>query len=322
MAILKVGHEGKSIAAAIRYAAKDADKENQPELASGINCSDNSLKAIEDMRQTKDLWNKVGGRQYKSYIQSFANGEVTAEQANQLGKEWAEKAFGNGYEVFIGTHINSESGIVHNHIIVNTVNYLDGHKLQLPKGMLERLKNTNDEVCREHGLSVIDRSRAAIERRNRVQAWSNEKYKNIRDKNSWMQEAVNDLKHVLNKKPKTAKKFVQEMNRLGWNVNFRGQKHITLQNKANPKIKVRVDTLAKTFNNSALTKAAIVKGFKQDKLTVVTNSSASNFAGSNRNQSEKAEGKLKARLAQGIDELEWASLSEEEKALESMKRSI
>lgn len=262
MAILKVGKEGKSLAAAIRYAAKDADREGQPELTSGVNCSDDSLKAIEDMRQTKALWNKGGGRQYKSYIQSFGNGEVTPEQANQLGKEWAEKAFGkNGYEVLVGTHINSESGIIHNHIIVNTVNYLDGHKLQLPKGMLNRLKNINDEVCREHGLSVIDRSRAAVERRNRVQAWSNEKYNYLQDKDSWMNRACKDLDHAIKLKPKSAERFCEIMDKRGWQVKFRG-KNITLVNKNNPKQKVRIDTLAKTFNNPAFKKAEITKDFK------------------------------------------------------------
>lgn len=268
MAILKAGKVGKSLAGAIRYAGKDAIKAKNPDLATGVNCSDEPSKAVEVMQFTKNLWGKAGGRQYKSYIQSFAKDEVTPEQANQLGNEWAEKAFGkNGYEVFVGTHINSKSGIIHNHIIVNSVNYLDGHKIQMTKGHLNSLKNINDQVCRNHGLSVIDRSKASVEKRGRIQAWSNEKYNYLQDKNNWMKRAAEALdKTLLYGKPQTAKMFCEMMDAHGWTVKFRGEKHITLLDKKDSTKKVRVDTLAKTFNQKAWTKESITKGFNQDKL--------------------------------------------------------
>ncbi len=211
MAILKVGKNGKSIAAAIRYAAKDATETQNKDLASGVNCSNDKLKAIEDMQQSKNIWCKTGGRQYKSYIQSFAPGEISPEQANHLGKEWAERAFGSrGYEAFIGTHINSKSGVIHNHIIVNSVNYLDGHKIQLSKGTLNRLKNINDDVCREHGLSIINRSPKAAKARNRDQAYSIAKAPKRIHKDKGAKKTKKITKNIIMKVKDTIEKVTNE----------------------------------------------------------------------------------------------------------------
>lgn len=62
------------------------------------------------------------------FIQSFKPGEVTPEQAHQLGCEFIERCFANDYEVVIGTH--TDRAHIHNHIIVNSVSFVDGHKYQ------------------------------------------------------------------------------------------------------------------------------------------------------------------------------------------------
>ena len=58
------------------------------------------------MADTKERWNKTGGVLGYHFIQSFAPGEVTPEQAHRIGVEFARELFGDRYEVVIGTHLD------------------------------------------------------------------------------------------------------------------------------------------------------------------------------------------------------------------------
>ena len=91
------------------------------------------------------------------FIQSFKPGETTPEQAHQIGCEFIERCFGNDFEVVIGTH--TDRAHIHNHIIVNSVSFVDGHKYRSTPQTLYELRSISDELCREHGLSVIDNPR-------------------------------------------------------------------------------------------------------------------------------------------------------------------
>lgn len=46
------------------------------------------------------------------YIQSFAKGEITPEQAHGIGVEWARKIFGDNHQVIVSTHVDKSH--VHN----------------------------------------------------------------------------------------------------------------------------------------------------------------------------------------------------------------
>lgn len=166
MAIIKASKGGKSLSAAINYAGKD-------KIISGINCPDDPKMATQQMNSTKELWGAEGGRLYKSYIQSFIKGETTAEQAQEIGRAWAEENFPNR-EIIVGTHTDSKSGCIHNHIIVNSVNMENGSKLQTSNADLERFKEVSNRICLEHGLSVIDRT--TVKEPGTIVAWDRDKY--------------------------------------------------------------------------------------------------------------------------------------------------
>ena len=53
----------------------------------------------------------------------------------------------------IATHI--DKGHCHNHIIFNAVNYVDFHAYRSNKRTYRELRQLSDEICKEHGLSVI-----------------------------------------------------------------------------------------------------------------------------------------------------------------------
>ena len=104
------------------------------------------------MNATKNLYEKTEGITYHHIIQSFKPGEITPEKAHQIGTELAEKQFKN-HEVLIATHKDKEH--IHNHFIINSVSFKDGHKLISNKESLREIKRENNRICeREHLLTI------------------------------------------------------------------------------------------------------------------------------------------------------------------------
>jgi len=156
MATVKAINSKASIGRAIVYVLQEKKRINETgmpdeELVSGILCV--PFNAGAQMEITKRIWGKTGGRTYKHYTQSFAPGEATPELAHEIGMKLAGKIRPwEGFEVLVVTHTDKE--YFHNHFIVNSVNVHDGHKLQWKRSDLAEMKNINDELCRENGLTV------------------------------------------------------------------------------------------------------------------------------------------------------------------------
>ena len=150
MATTKLGNT-KSASRAINYAEKRAEEK------SGLNCDVDYAKSA--FKQTRALYGKENGVQAHTVIQSFKPGEVTPEQCNQLGLELAEKIAPN-HQVAIYTHTDREH--VHNHIVINSIDLETGKKYQSNKQQRDFIKQTNDDICREHGLSVPERNTAKL----------------------------------------------------------------------------------------------------------------------------------------------------------------
>lgn len=98
----------------INYAA-DLQKMNSVRFVSALNCK-SAETAFAAMRRTKEKFCKTGGVLGYHFIQSFAPGEVTPEQAHEIGCEFARRLFGEDFEVVVGTHLDKAHP--HNHIIV------------------------------------------------------------------------------------------------------------------------------------------------------------------------------------------------------------
>ena len=92
-------------------------------------------------------------------VQSFKKGEVTPEQALEIGKETMKRFLGNEYEFIIATH--TDTGKIHNHIIVNSVNMINGksfsreHDRKSDPAWL-KLRRISDELLIQNGLSIIE----------------------------------------------------------------------------------------------------------------------------------------------------------------------
>lgn len=114
--------------------------------------------AYNDMRQTKRRWNRAGERWVQGYhlMQNFAPGETTPEQAQEIGRRLVEEFLQDGYEAVVATHVDKRH--IHNHIVFNSVSHVDGSMFRstIP-AYINGIRKTSDRLCREYGLSVIDR---------------------------------------------------------------------------------------------------------------------------------------------------------------------
>ena len=86
--------------------------------------------------------------------QSFKPGEITPEEANRLGVEFA-KQFTKGRHAFVVcTHIDKSH--IHNHIIWSAVNLDCDRKFRNFWGSTKAVRRLSDTICIENGLSIVE----------------------------------------------------------------------------------------------------------------------------------------------------------------------
>src|SRR5699024_12624038 len=83
--------------------------------------------AKSQIKHTIELSSKNVSIQTHHVIQSLKPDELTPEKANQVGLELAKKLAPN-HEVAVYTH--DDTNHVHNHIVINSVNFETGKKYQ------------------------------------------------------------------------------------------------------------------------------------------------------------------------------------------------
>lgn len=128
------------------------DKTEEFFYVSGINCEIET--ALQQMNQTKRLFNKTKGILGFHGYQSFKEREVTPELAHEIGVKLANEMWGDRFEVVVSTHLNTKH--LHNHFIVNSVSFIDGMKFYSNRSSTARLREISDDLCKEYGLSVLD----------------------------------------------------------------------------------------------------------------------------------------------------------------------
>ncbi|WP_284286705.1 relaxase/mobilization nuclease domain-containing protein [Alicyclobacillus fastidiosus] len=125
--------------------------ERKAEERDGVNCDPEYVR--EQMKWTREEWEKTDGVQAHHVIQSFnPEDNITAREANELGRRLAEQ-IAPGHEVAVYTHTDREH--IHNHLVINSVSFEDGHKYHSDKEQLYNIREKSDELCREKGLDII-----------------------------------------------------------------------------------------------------------------------------------------------------------------------
>lgn len=131
-------------------------------LISGKDCMPESCEY--EFAEVKKAFGKTDGRTYYHMIQSFSpDDRITPEQAHEVGMQMAELF--EGYQVLVVTHTNKAH--IHNHLVINSVNFENGKKLTISNQELERIKNYSNSICLKNGWDVTE----AKTRRNRNPKW-------------------------------------------------------------------------------------------------------------------------------------------------------
>lgn len=152
----------------------------------------------------------ITGRQQKNNIiayqirQSFKPGEVTPEEANQVGYETAMRFTKGKHAFIVATHIDKAH--IHNHIIYNstTLDCTRKFKNFFLSGLA--VQRVSDLVCAEHGLSIIT-PKPYRERQKRTV------YPKKRTQRDDLCDAIDQ---VLLEKPRNYADFLKKMEDLGF----------------------------------------------------------------------------------------------------------
>nr|WP_290462458.1 relaxase/mobilization nuclease domain-containing protein [Acutalibacter muris] len=156
MAQTKIWKIDNHLARCVRY-VMNPEKTQDGKLVSGVNLfipPKDWQSPTNQMISTKLRFDKQGGRLAYHLEQGFKPGEVTPETAHQIGVELAKELFGDKYEVVVATHVDKEH--IHNHILLNSVSFVDGRKFHQPNAMYyDRIRKASDRLCEKYGLSVI-----------------------------------------------------------------------------------------------------------------------------------------------------------------------
>ena len=111
--------------------AKDEEKTEHEFFCDGINC--NVAMARDQFITVKEQFGKPDGIQaYHGYL-SFKENEVTPEQAQQIGMEFARKMWGKRFQVVVTTHLNTKH--LHCHFVINSVSFVMGSGFKTKKSL-------------------------------------------------------------------------------------------------------------------------------------------------------------------------------------------
>lgn len=217
----------------IDYATNDF-KTYKKEYVSCINCS--YLDPYQSMVNTKKQFNDE--REILAFhgYQSFDAGEVDAKKAHQIGLEYAKRMWGDKYEVVVATHLNTQH--IHNHFLINATSFVDGTRYQNNYKDLYRMREVNDEICKEHILSVVEKQKHHSKNKN--QYYADKTYKSL------VKEDVDEALKV----SFTIKQFINEMKLAGYEIKVT-ENNISVKHLCFNKF-IRLKSLGNDYTNDAI----------------------------------------------------------------------
>ena len=216
------------------------EEKTEHTLVTGLRCSKNFEDVYNDMKYTFETYS--GERFYKRsvtsdtaqkerqkirlhhYIQSFKPGEVTPEEAHQIGVEWAERVFGKNRMVLCATH--TDRGHIHNHFAVCPYD-MYGQRWYANKSTMKMCRAVSDEIAKAHGLSVIEHPKKSYTHKYG-------EYKARKEGISWKQKLCDDIDNAIMKESVgSVDDLLKELQNQGYGI--RRGKYISIKVRQNRK---------------------------------------------------------------------------------------
>ena len=209
MAIIKFINNKVGLKNTLEYICKR--EKTDEKLISGKDCIPEN--AYEEMIMVKKMYKKLTGREKIHFVQSFSpTDKLTYEQAHEIGMRTAE--YFKDFQIVVATHIDREH--IHNHIVLNTVNFNTGIKFHQSKQDMQKIKEFSNQICKEYGLTVT-------EGKSKVTDIKINEYKARIKGTSWKEQLTKDIDSVM-VKSKNKYEFFRNMNKLGYKVNWSKEK--------------------------------------------------------------------------------------------------
>ena len=145
--------------------------------------------------------------------QSFKPGEITPEEANRLGVEFAKRFTKENHAFVVCTHIDKSH--IHNHIIWSSVNVECDRKFRNFWGSTKAVRRLSDTICIENGLSIVEHPKSHGKSYNK---WLGEQAKP-----SHREQLRVMIARALEKKPKDFDELLKLLTEMGCEVSRRGQ---------------------------------------------------------------------------------------------------
>lgn len=173
-------------------------------LISGVNCMPQT--AVEEFQAVKLRFHKTEGRSYYHIVQAFSPDDpLDFATAHEIGVAFAK--YFQGFQCLVATHQNTAH--IHNHIILNSVNFETGKKFHQSAREMGQAKEYSNQLCRERGLSVTEVKADPF----RIPRWKRKLRQNIR---------------LAMENSHTREEFIHRMETMGYRVKWEpDRKYIT-----------------------------------------------------------------------------------------------
>ena len=157
MAITKIHAIQATVHKAVNYIC-NPEKTDEGILISSFGCSPET--AAFDFKFALSKTKQSDPNKAFHLIQAFMPGEVSYDEAHRIGVELADKLLEGKYSYIVSTH--TDKGHVHNHIIFCAADNVNHEKYHDCKQTYRSIRRLNDELCRAHGLSIIEPHRKSL----------------------------------------------------------------------------------------------------------------------------------------------------------------
>jgi len=223
--------------------AKNPNKTAEGQLICAYGCDPATVDA--EFLAAKRIYADRTGRSQRSDViayqvrQSFRPGEVTPEEANKIGYEFAMRWTKGKHAFIVATHVDKVH--IHNHIIYNSTTLDCTKKFRNFLGSTNSVRRLSDAICMEHRLSVILNPLLG---RGHYGKWLGEK-----KQPTFSDRLRQTIDVVLKQKPKDFEHFLLLMESAGYEVK-RGA-HIAFKGAGQQRF-IRLRSLGEGYSESEL----------------------------------------------------------------------
>lgn len=208
MAITKIHAIQATVSGAVNYICNEEKTDSSLLISSFATSPETAAKDFKFTLSHTDLSDPN-----KAYhlIQSFAPGEVSSEEAHQIGQELADRLLKGRYSYIVATH--TDKGHIHNHIIFCAADNIDYKKYHDCKQTYWNIRRLNDEICGEHNLSVL--------RENTYQTKDYKEWQSAKNGTSWKAQLKSDINDAI-RLAHTYEEFLSLMAQKGYEIKDSG----------------------------------------------------------------------------------------------------